>query len=71
MADQFLRRARLAGAASYVVLLALSYQAVANEDTLDQKQLTGVSDITTASFGTPFASIYAPLTRGIEVDHNF
>jgi len=37
----------------------------------DQKRLGDISDITLFSFGTPFTSINAPLTWGVEVGYRF
>ncbi len=37
----------------------------------DQKRLGGINDITLFSFGTPFTSISAPLTWGVEVGYRF
>lgn len=38
---------------------------------LDQERLGGISDISTASFATPFTSIDPPLTWGIEIGYQF
>jgi len=37
----------------------------------DQERLGGINDITLFSFGTPFTSVSAPLTWGVEVGYRF
>ncbi len=37
----------------------------------DQQRLGGINDITLFSFGTPFTSVSAPLTWGVEVGYRF